>query len=119
MARLQHTSYQGPATSKLFTSIDLKMLPIDIPANRIMRMLSFATCGTALANDHVRIRYEIVGVIGLYVAQDGKLVTYFPLNSYTPSVSSVGYVHVGLEAISPDGNLYADLGSHKPRFLYR
>ena len=36
MTRLQHTSCQRPATSKLLTLMDLKMLPIDIPANRIV-----------------------------------------------------------------------------------
>ena len=49
MARLHHTSCQGPATSKLLTLIDLKMVPIDIPANRVVWMLSFATCGTVSA----------------------------------------------------------------------
>jgi hypothetical protein len=50
MAGLQHNSCQGPTTSKLLTLIDLKMLPIDIPTNRIIRMLSFATSCTAHAN---------------------------------------------------------------------
>ena len=36
VARLQHTSCQRPATSKLPTLMDLKMLPIDIPANRMV-----------------------------------------------------------------------------------
>jgi hypothetical protein len=36
VTRLQHTSCQRPATSKLHTLMDLKMLPIDIPANRMV-----------------------------------------------------------------------------------
>jgi hypothetical protein len=44
-------------------------------------------------------------MVGLQVAQDGKLVTFFPFYCNTPTCTSIGYVHIGLETISPDGNL--------------
>ena len=39
------------------------------------------------------------------MAQDCKSVTFVPLNLHTATTRSIGHVHVGLQTISPNGNL--------------